>query len=78
VICTNAETGLIIGSPSILPGRQDRQQAVNAEQARGSAVPYRLALSAMAIQPHPIALQIFARPPTIVHPPAVDGQDATT
>jgi hypothetical protein len=32
VICTDAETGLIIGSPSILPGRRDGQQDVNAEE----------------------------------------------
>jgi hypothetical protein len=50
VICTDAETGLIIGSPSILPDCRDGRQDVNAEeviQRIGGA--YRLASIAVEI-----------------------------
>jgi hypothetical protein len=50
VICTDAETGLIIGSPSIPPDRRDGQQVVNTEdviQRIGGT--YRLASIAVEI-----------------------------
>ena len=58
VICTDAETGLIIGSPSISPGRRDGQQDVNAEeiiQQIGGA--YRLASIAVEIGTDALARQ---------------------
>jgi hypothetical protein len=49
-ICTDAETGVIIGSPSILPGRRDGQQDVNAEEViQKVGGTYRLASIAVEI-----------------------------
>jgi hypothetical protein len=58
VICTDAETGLIIGSLSILPDRRDGQQDVNTEQViRRIGGAYRLASIAVDIGTEALARQ---------------------
>jgi hypothetical protein len=49
-MCTDAASGLIIGSPSISPGRKDGQQDINAEEIiRMIGGTYRLASIAVEI-----------------------------
>ena len=50
VICSDAATGLIIGSPSIAPGRGDVQQGINVDEViRMIGGAYRLASIAVDI-----------------------------
>jgi hypothetical protein len=57
-MCTDAETGLIIGSPSIAPGRRHAQQDVTAEEViRMIGGTYRLASIAVEIGTNELAKQ---------------------
>ncbi|WP_229191872.1 hypothetical protein, partial [Bradyrhizobium brasilense] len=50
VICTAADTGLIVGSPSIAPGREKSQRSVNPDEViRLVGGTYRLASIAVEI-----------------------------
>ncbi len=48
-MCTDAASGLIIGSPSILPDRRDGQQDLNAAEVIAKIGTYRLATIAVEI-----------------------------